>query len=190
MSETEFNDTAQDGETFSQVTEKLVIFASLLAALPLFFLDQEVLGLRRFAWLVAMICGLAVNLALGPNDEMGQVLDKVTIAAVCVTWVPHFMLLIKDSYWFGVATVPPLFVVVHLSTATPVESEDFWRIRAFLHIAMFILPYLNHLPSPSDNKDDSTEKEETGSEVKTEETSTEKAPQSKGKSKKTAKHKK
>lgn len=141
----------------SQWVEKTVIFVSLLAAFPLFFLDKAMLGYRRFAWLVAMCTGLASHIFLDPTDPTSELLDKVTMAAISVTSVPHLLQLIKDSPWFGFATIPPIFVVVHLSISTTVNSEAYWRLRAFLHMAVFILPYLNHLPEEPKKEGDGEE---------------------------------
>jgi hypothetical protein len=170
--------------------EKLVIATSLLLAFPLFFLDNELFGHRRFAWLVAMWTGLATLFFLEPGDEMADLLDKFTMAALSVTAVPHFMRLIKDSPLLGFSTILPIFVIIHLSVETPVGSEAYWRFRAFLHLAVFINPYLNHLPSPPPE-----EKEATGEELEKDATTegkveavTTTATKS-SKSNKTAKHK-
>lgn len=168
--------------------EKLVIAFSLLAAFPLFFLDKELFGHRRFAWLVAMCTGSVPPLVLDPADELTDLLDKVTMAALCVAFVPHFLKLTKDSPWLGFSTVPPIFLVVHLSVSTPVNSQAYWRLRAFLHMTVFILPYLNHLPSePAVAEKREEDKEEETTKTK-EEASVTKTVTSK--SNKTAKHKK
>jgi hypothetical protein len=168
--------------------EKLIIATSLLAAFPLFFLDKELFGHRRFAWLVAMCTGLVTLFIVDPVDELADMLDKVTMAALCVTSVPHFLQLIKDSPWFGYSTIPPIFLVIHMSVETAVNSETYWRLRAFLHMAVFIIPYLNHLPSPPEEK-----KGETGGGEETEQVETTEAvtttKSSSSKSNKTAKHK-
>jgi hypothetical protein len=136
--------------------EKTVIVVSLLAAFPLFFLDKEVLGLRRFAWLVAFCTGLTVQLFLDPTDELVDTLDKITMACISVTIVPHLVQFIQDNPWLGMSTMPPFFIVIYLSVQTTVNSEEYWRLRAFLHMAIFILPYLNHLPDDEPPKSTTT----------------------------------
>ncbi len=137
---------------FTYGVEKSIIAASLLAAFPLFLLDKNLHGSRRFAWLVAMISGSVTLLFLNPMDNLIALLDKVTMAAISISSVPHFLRLIKDSPWFGLSTIPPIFVVIHMSLNTQVDSEAYWRLRAFLHMAVFIIPYLNHLPAEESTK--------------------------------------
>lgn len=157
----------------SYLIEKSVIGASLLAGFPLFLLDKDLFPSRRFGWLVASCAGLASLLFVGATNEtddpeLSILLDKVTVAAICVTAIPHFIQLIKDSLWVGIAVVPPIFLVIHLSTTTPVGSEAYWRLRCFLHMAIFFIPYLNHLPG-----DEATAKSEEEIQiVTTEETTT------------------
>jgi hypothetical protein len=136
--------------------EKSIICLALVCSFPLFFLDKEFLGFRRFAWLVAFCTGLCVTLILDPNEELAQVLDKVTMAAVSITLVPHLSQLVKDNFWLGIGVVPPFFLVVHLSLETRVDSIDFWKLRCFLHMALF-LPYLNHLNKDPPPTEDNTE---------------------------------
>lgn len=139
--------------------EKFVVAASLLAALPLFYLDKHLHGPRRFSWLVAMCSGLATLLFLSPTTDLAVLLDKITTAAISVSSVPHFVRLIKDSPWFGFSTIPPIIVVIYLSLSTPVDSEAYWRLRAFLHMAVFIIPYLNHLPTETSSVQEIEKKE-------------------------------
>lgn len=174
----------------SQWIEKCVILVSLLLAFPLFFLDKTLFGPRRFAWLIAMCTGLTTLMFLDPTDPTAQFLDKVTMAAVSVVSVPHFMQLIKESPWFGYATIPPIFLVVHLSVTTTVnDSESFWKLRAYLHMAVFILPYLNHLPAGEPAKQEETEETSNGVETKDESAPKATTTTSTAKSGKTAKHK-
>jgi hypothetical protein len=129
------------------MVEKVIIFASTLAALPLFFLDKEVLGFRRFAWLGAFCTNIYVQFFTDPTVGIsGQQFDRFTMAFLSLTIVPHFVQLVKDNMLLGFAIVPPLFVVLYLSTQTSLDSPDYWKLRAFLH-AVFFLPYLNHLPT-------------------------------------------
>ena len=142
----------------SFLLEKAVIGVSLASGFPLFFLDKDLFAARRFGWLLASTCGF-VSLIFGDSilkddPELSTLLDKVTVAAICVSAIPHFNKLISDSLWTGLATMAPLFVVIYLSTSTPVGSEAYWRLRGFLHLTIFIVPYLNHLQNdiPAEEK--------------------------------------
>jgi len=135
----------------SFLLEKAVIGVSLASGIPLFFLDKDLFAARRFGWLLASACGF-VSLIFGgsmlsDDPELSTLLDKVTVAAICVSAIPHFNKLISESLWLGVAIMPPIFLVTYLSTSTPVGGEAYWRLRGFLHMTIFIVPYLNHLPS-------------------------------------------
>lgn len=142
----------------SAFVEKSVITFSLFAAFPLVFLDKDALGFRRFAWLGAAFCGLVVQFFFDPlQEELAQSLDRATMALVSVSVVPHFMKFYKGNFWLGLAMVPPFFLVVHLATQGQLDEQEYWRLRAFLHMAVFILPYFNHLPSPPDPPEPETE---------------------------------
>jgi len=132
--------------------EKAIIFVAVTAALPLFVLDKELLGLRRVAWLGAFFTAMSVHLFLGPSDELGAQLDKFTVGFCSVTMVPHIIKIMKDSMWLGLMSGPPLFIVLRIMVHTTAkESEEYWRLRAFIHTVVFFMPYVNHLPSdPSD----------------------------------------
>lgn len=174
------------------ILEKIVVFVSLLAGFPLFFLDKEILGFRRFAWLIAMSVGLVGSFVVDPLDDLKATLDKILFAAVSITSVPHLTLLVKDSPLMGFATVPPLFVVIHLSVDTSIQSENYWKLQAFLHMAVFIIPYLNHLPAPPKPAEAEATDENvdtTTPDVKEDEAAATEQNSSSSKSKKTAKHK-
>ena len=128
--------------------EKAIITLAWFCTFPLLFLDQEILGFRRYLWIVAAGCGLFVTLILEPTDEYADLLDKITMACVSITIVPHFIVLVRNDFWMGICVVPPFFLVVHLSLGTTINSIDYWKLRSFLHMGLF-LPYLNHLPSSS-----------------------------------------
>jgi hypothetical protein len=140
------------------LAEKSFICLALLATFPLFFFDKEILGLRRFAWLITFCTGLCVTLILNPHEELAQALDKVTMAAVSITIVPHFMALVKENVLLGIGFMAPFYMVVHMSLETRIGTIDYWKLRAFMHLALF-LPYFNHLPKdpPATNDDDASE---------------------------------
>ncbi|KAG7374310.1 hypothetical protein IV203_013405 [Nitzschia inconspicua] len=144
--------------------EKTVIGVALLAGLPLgLVLDAEFLGFRRFVWIGASFLGLWNLLFLDPKSETASSVDKVCLSLLSVALVPHFVQLVKDQTWMGLGVLPPFFMIIHASLHTPLGSEEFWRLRAFLHIFAFILPYLNHLPSapPPPKTDDEIRHEES-----------------------------
>jgi hypothetical protein len=161
--------------------EKSVVFLALLAAFPLFFLDKQTLGFRRFSWLGAFCTGLTNLIFLDPTEDAHGFLDKMTMAFVSVVIVPHLIQISNDSFFMGIATIPPFFVVIHLSVQTMVDSKEYWKLRAFMHMAVFILPYLNHLPSTPGGEDETeativegeegapaeSSKEETATDTKT-----------------------
>jgi hypothetical protein len=143
-----------------------VIGFALLAGLPLFVLDEEVIGIRRYVWLGASIQGLYNLLFVTPGSTLSNQLDKFCLSLLCVAWVPHFIQLVKDQQWVGLGVLPPLFMVIDQGMKTQINDgqassedansmlggvsvEDYWRLRAFLHFSAYILPYLNHLPSSS-----------------------------------------
>jgi hypothetical protein len=136
----------------SFLIEKSVIAVSLLVGYPLFFLDKELFGNRRFGWLLASTCGLVSLIFVGAGNEtndpdLSTLLDKITVATVCVSAIPHINKLIKESPWLGLSMIPPIFIVINLSTSTSVGSEAYWRLRCFMHATVFFMPYQNHLPS-------------------------------------------
>jgi len=157
----------------SFILEKAVIALSLLMGYPLFFLDKDLFAARRYGWLLASTCGLASLFMFGgmtteeetkDDPQLSMLLDKATVAAICVSAIPHFNKLIQDSIMLGLSTIPPMFVVIHMSTKTIVGSEAYWRLRCFLHLTIFIIPYLNHLPS--EVKKDVAKEEESPTETK------------------------
>eukprot|EP00339_Tiarina_fusa_P004564 CAMPEP_0117010878 /NCGR_PEP_ID=MMETSP0472-20121206/9477_1 /TAXON_ID=693140 ORGANISM="Tiarina fusus, Strain LIS" /NCGR_SAMPLE_ID=MMETSP0472 /ASSEMBLY_ACC=CAM_ASM_000603 /LENGTH=111 /DNA_ID=CAMNT_0004713525 /DNA_START=263 /DNA_END=598 /DNA_ORIENTATION=+ len=111
------------------------------------------------------------------------------MAAVSITIVPHFLELMNDNFWLGIGVVPPFFLVVHLSLETTVDSIDFWKLRAFLHMGLF-LPYLNHLPGDPAATEDTDEKEPLESENEEPAKKTSESAVSVGKNKRTNKKKK
>jgi hypothetical protein len=129
--------------------EQTVIGVALLAGLPLgLFLDTEFLGLRRFVWVGASFLGLWNLMFLDPvTDETAGKFDKMCLSLLSVALVPHFVQLVKEQKWMGLGVLPPFFMIIHASLHTPIGTEEYWRLRAFLHIFAFMLPYLNHLPS-------------------------------------------
>lgn len=132
----------------SSWVEQAVIGVALLAGLPLgFFLDTELLGFRRFVWIGASFLGLYNLLLLDTTSETADHVDKMCLSLLSVALVPHFVKLVRDQTWMGLGVLPPFFAIVHASLHTPVGSRDYWRLRAFLHMFVFIMPYLNHLPS-------------------------------------------
>ena len=135
----------------SSLVEKCAIGAALLAGLPLgLSLDEELLGFKRFVWIGASFVGLLNLLFLDPVDDIAGYADKFCLALLSVALVPHFIQLVKDQQWMALGMLPPFFMVTHASMGTPIVpggSEEYWRHRAFLHIFVYLLPYLNHLPS-------------------------------------------
>jgi hypothetical protein len=131
--------------------EKMVIFFVLVSGLPLFYLDKEILGSRRYGWLAASTIGLYHLLLVddGAETELAGLLDKGLLANLSVTVVPHLIKLVRDQSWMGLGIVPPFFMVTFQSMHTPVDPsrKDYWALRSFLHLFVFLLPYLNHLPS-------------------------------------------
>ena len=142
-----------DEETL--LVEKAVILVSIVAALPLFFLDGPILGLKRYAWLVAFSTGLFRHVIFlreeggmaAADDETGIMLDKVTMAAASMAVIPHYVKLMEDNLWLGGSALPPLLVAGYLGTQTEQGSKEYWKLRAFMFVATFFVPYLNHLPS-------------------------------------------
>jgi hypothetical protein len=130
-----------------------VIGGALLAGLPLVILDQELLGFRRYVWLGASIAGL-FNLALvDPTSWISGEIDKVCLALLSVSLVPHFVRFVKDQQWMALGVIPPFIMVIHTSMSTTIDAENieqYWQVRAFLHVFSYILPYLNHLPSSTE----------------------------------------
>lgn len=145
--------------------EQTVIGVALLAGLPLgLFLDTELLGFRRFVWIGASCLGLYNLLLLDPASDTAGHVDKMCLSLLAVALVPHFVQLVRDQTWMGLGVLPPFFAIVHASLHTPVGSRDYWRLRAFLHMFAFIMPYLNHLPSSAppattDEEEDATKSE-------------------------------
>lgn len=135
----------------SSLIEKCVIGAALMAGLPLGFkLDTEVLGFKRYVWVGASFLGLANLLFVDPASDMAGYIDKASLSLLSVALVPHFIQLVKDQQWMALGMLPPFLMVTHASMGTPVEpggSDEYWRHRAFLHLFVFLMPYLNHLPS-------------------------------------------
>lgn len=131
--------------------EKSVILFSLLAGFPLFYLDTEILGLRRFAWVAASAIGIYHLLLVddGTETELAGMLDRLVLGFVSVAVVPHVVKLVRDHSWMGLGIVPPFLMVTVQSMHTPVDTsrENYWALRSFLHLFVFLLPYLNHLPS-------------------------------------------
>ena len=127
--------------------EKAVIAFSFVAAIPLFFLDANRYELRRYAWLIAICSGFSSLLFPESKSDVTGVLDKITVAALSISSVPHFHQLMTDSPWVGYSTIPLLFVASYLSATAEVGSEQHWQLRAFLHMTVIMVPYLNHLPS-------------------------------------------
>lgn len=133
------------------LVEKSVILVSLLAGFSLVYLDRQILGFRRFVWAGASFVGL-YHLFLvddGAEPELAGQLDKASIAMLSVTTVPHLAKLIQDQSWVGLGVVPPFLMVTFQTMITPVDPsrQDYWALRCFLHLFIFVLPYLNHLPS-------------------------------------------
>jgi hypothetical protein len=165
----------------SYLVEKCVIGFALLAGLPLFVLDEEIIGIRRYVWLGASIQGLCNLLFVTPDSTLSNQLDKLCLSLLCVAWVPHFIQLVKDQQWMGLGVLPPLFMVIGQGMNTQINDgqassedansmlggvsmKDYWKLRAFLHFSAYILPYLNHLPSSSSSSA-STETEENAMNV-------------------------
>ena len=143
------------------LVEKCAICAALLAGLPLgLSLDEEMLGFKRFVWIGASVVGLLNLFFLDPVSDMAGYADKFCLALLSVALVPHFIQQVKDQQWMALGMLPPLFMVTHASMGTPIVpggSEEYWRHRAFLHIFVYLMPYLNHLPStPAKAEDDAT----------------------------------
>jgi hypothetical protein len=135
----------------SSLVEKCTIGAALLAGFPLgLSLDTDILGFKRFVWVGASLVGLFNLLCLDPASDYAGYADKMCLALLSVALVPHFIQLVKDQQYMALGMVPPFLMVIHASMATPIGSggsEEYWRHRTFLHIFVFLMPYLNHLPS-------------------------------------------
>lgn len=146
------------------LTEKLIIVCALLAGIPLTHLDQVILGFRRFVWLGVSAIGLINVVFLDPTSDMAGRADATSMALLSVALVPHFVQLVKDQTWLGIGVLPPFFMVTFQSTQTRVDpaAAEYWKLRAFLHLFAFTLPYLNHLPSPPSSEIDETAEEGGG----------------------------
>lgn len=150
------------------IVEKYLIIVIWLCSIPLFLMDKEMLGFRRFVWLLAIVLGLAATLFVQDfQDSQAEFLDKLTMASVCIVIVPHLMELAKKDVTTMLLVLPPFLVVVFLSSTNSVvnNSTEFWRYRSFLHMGLF-LPYINHArnmmsPSPAEDEEEKEEKEET-----------------------------
>ena len=125
--------------------EKSFIAFSFTAAFPLFFLDANRYEVRRYAWLITTCAGFSSLLLSDSRPDLTGILDKVTVAALSISSVPHFHQLMLDSPWVGYSTLPPLFVASYLGATTAVNSEMHWQLRAILHMIVIMVPYLNHL---------------------------------------------
>jgi hypothetical protein len=141
--------------------EKGVIYASLVAALPLSFIDKKVIGWRRFAWLSAVATDGYFQLFLvgGNNTEeeerLALQLQRFTLASVILLLVPHLIHLLEEmGYFLGMMSMPPVVVAFFMYADTPVDSPQYWKLQAFLHVAVVFIPYLNHVPSGTSPEDD------------------------------------
>jgi hypothetical protein len=132
--------------------EKAAILVSIMAALPLFFLDGRILGIKRYAWLVAFSAGFT-RMVFSDNEHIDEEtaiwLDKITMASASMAVIPHYVKLMEENLWLGGAALPPLLLAGFLGNSTEQGSAEYWKLRAFMFMATFFIPYLNHLPSGS-----------------------------------------
>ena len=157
--------------------EKGLIYASIVAALPLFHLDKSVLGWRRFAWLAAVGIdgyhqflvsqnGNVVDLrfidefiedgSIKPSKfDFGgiastDVLHRLTFACASFVMIPHLVNMLQEmGYLLAFATLPPMGTAFYLALDTPPYSVEYWKVQAFLHVTLVAIAYLNHLNGPS-----------------------------------------
>ena len=139
----DFYEEAGTARNLVSKMELTVIYGSIFALLPLFFIDQDLIGIRRVGWIGAFITQVIFYSEMPPTNDL---MERLTIACLIFSLVPHVTLALRKSLLMALAVLPPIGMAIYINLSQPDRSSpEYWQSRAFLSSTIVLLPYLNHL---------------------------------------------